>query len=149
MKIAVGADHGGVELKALITDHLEERGIEVVNYGTDSSESVDYPDFAHAVTHAVQEERVDYGILICGTGIGMSITANKEKGIRAALCGDVFSAQATKAHNNANVLCLGARVVGPGLALMIVDAWLDADYEGGRHQKRLDKIAAIENAQDN
>lgn len=140
MKIAIGADHGGFELKEKIIQHLLNKNYEVIDKGTYSEESVDFPDYSKQVTSAIQEEVVDLGILICGTGIGMSIAANKQKGIRAALCGDVFSAKATREHNNTNVLCLGARVTGDSLALMIVDTWLEADFEGGRHIQRLEKI---------
>lgn len=140
MKIAIGADHGGFELKNKLITKLEKDGYEVTDYGTNSAESVDFPDFSQQVTKAIQEERADLGILVCGTGIGMSIAANKEKGIRAALVGDVFSAQATREHNNSNVLCLGERVTGAGLAEKIVETWLEAEFVGGRHQGRLDKL---------
>ncbi|MGX7107402.1 ribose 5-phosphate isomerase B [Hutsoniella sourekii] len=139
MKIAIGADHGGFELKNKIIDHLKE-DYEVMDFGPNSSESVDYPDFAVKVTSSIQNSEADLGILICGTGVGMSIAANKQKGIRAALVGDVFTAQATREHNNSNVLCLGARVTGDMLALMIVDTWLGAEFQGGRHAKRLEKL---------
>lgn len=142
--IALGADHGGYELKEAIKKHLEERGIEYRDFGTFSTESVDYPDFALKVAEAVARGEYSSGILICGTGIGISIAANKVPGIRAANVGDVFSARASKEHNNANILCMGGRVTGPGLAVMIVDEWLDAKYQGGRHQRRLDKITDIE-----
>ena len=144
--IAIGADHGGFELKEHIKKHLDELGLEYKDYGTYSEESVDYPDCAKPVCEADMDGTADKGILICGTGIGISIAANKHKGIRAALCGDVYSAKMTKVHNNANVLCLGGRVTGRELAFMIVDAWLNAEYEGGRHQARIDKIHAIEEA---
>lgn len=144
--IAIGADHGGFELKEHIKKHLDELGLEYKDYGTYSEESVDYPDCAKPVCEAVMDTTADKGILICGTGIGISIAANKHKGIRAALCGDVYSAKMTKVHNNANVICLGGRVTGRELAFMIVDAWLNAEYEGGRHQARIDKIHAIEEA---
>ena len=144
--IAIGADHGGFELKEHIKKHLDELGLEYKDYGTYSEESVDYPDCAKPVCEAVMDRTADKGILICGTGIGISIAANKHKGIRAALCGDVYSAKMTKVHNNANVLCLGGRVTGRELAFMIVDAWLNAEYDGGRHQARIDKIHAIEEA---
>ncbi|MGX7091144.1 ribose 5-phosphate isomerase B [Hutsoniella sourekii] len=139
MKIAIGADHGGFELKNKIIDHLKA-DYEVMDFGPNSSESVDYPDFAVKVTSSIQNSEADLGILICGTGVGMSIAANKQKGIRAALVGDVFTAQATREHNNSNVLCLGARVTGDMLALMIVDTWLGAEFQGGRHAKRLEKL---------
>ena len=136
--IAIGADHGGFELKEHIMKHLDELGLEYKDYGTYSEESVDYPDCAKPVCEAVMDGTADKGILICGTGIGISIAANKHKGIRAALCSDVYSAKMTKVHNNANVICLGGRVTGRELAFMIVDAWLNAEYEGGRHQARID-----------
>ena len=144
--IAIGCDHGGFELKEHIKKHLDELGLEYKDYGTYSEESVDYPDCAKPVCEAVMDRTAEKGILICGTGIGISIAANKHKGIRAALCGDVYSAKMTKVHNNANVICLGGRVTGRELAFMIVDAWLNAEYEGGRHQARIDKIHAIEEA---
>ena len=144
--IAIGADHGGFELKEHIKKHLDELGLEYKDYGTYSEESLAYPDCAKPVCEAVMDRTADKGILICGTGIGISIAANKHKGIRAALCSDVYSAKMTKVHNNANVICLGGRVTGRELAFMIVDAWLNAEYEGGRHQARIDKIHAIEEA---
>lgn len=142
--IALGADHGGYELKEAVKRHLEEKGIEYEDFGTFSTESVDYPDFALKVAEAVARGEYSSGILICGTGIGISIAANKVPGIRAANVGDVFSARASKEHNNANILCMGGRVTGPGLAAMMVDEWLSAEYQGGRHQRRLDKITKIE-----
>lgn len=142
--IAMGCDHGGFELKGHIIEHLKEKGIEYKDYGTYSEASVDYPDCARPVCEAVQNGTAESGILICGTGIGISMAANKFKGIRAALCGDVYSAKMTKVHNNANIICLGGRVTGRELAFMIVDAWLEAEFEGGRHQARIDKIHAIE-----
>ncbi len=142
--IAIGADHGGFELKEHIKKHLDELGVEYKDYGTYSEDSVDYPDCAAPVCRAVQNNDADKGILICGTGIGISMAANKHKGIRAALCSDVYSAKMTKVHNNANVICLGGRVIGRELAFMIVDAWLEAEFEGGRHQARIDKIHMIE-----
>ena len=145
--IAIGADHGGFELKEHIKKHLDELGLEYKDYGTYSEESVDYPDCAKPVCEAVMDGTADKGILICGTGIGISIAANKHKGIRAALCGDVYSAKMTKVHNNANVICLGGRVTGRELAFMIVDAWLNAEFEGGRHEQRIAKIHKIEEEQ--
>ena len=130
--IALGADHGGYELKEAIKQHLEERGIAYRDFGTNSTASCDYPDYAAAT------------ILCCGTGVGMSMCANKIKGIRACCCSEPFSAEYTRRHNNANTLCLGGRVVGPGLACQIVDAFLDHEFEGGRHQKRIDKMMALE-----
>ena len=144
MKIAIGSDHGGYGLKELIRKHLQEKGFDIKDFGTDSTASVDYPDFAKAVGEAVVAGEFQRGILICGTGIGISIAANKIPGVRCALVGDCFSAKATRQHNDANILALGERVVGPGLALEIVDIWLSAEFEGGRHQGRVDKIAVIE-----
>ena len=126
--IALGCDHGGYGLMQEVIKHLEERGLEYKNYGCYSEESVDYPVYAKKVAHAVADGECERGILICGTGIGISITANKVPGIRAALCGDCFSAQATREHNDANILAMGARVTGPGLALKIVDTFLDTPF---------------------
>lgn len=145
--IAIGSDHGGFELKEHIKKHLEELGLEYKDYGTYNEDSVDYPDCAVPVCRAIQDGEADMGILICGTGIGISIAANKHKGIRAALCGDVYSAKMTKVHNNANVICLGGRVTGRELAFMIVDTWLEAEFEGGRHNARIEKIHKIEEMQ--
>ena len=142
--IYLGSDHGGYELKQEVKAHLIQQGLKVKDFGTDSPQSVDYPDYAVPVAHAVLEDPGSLGILICGTGIGMSITANKVKGIRAALCGDTFSARMTRAHNDAQILCLGGRVTGVGLALDIVDAFLSGSFEGDRHKRRIDKIANIE-----
>lgn len=144
MKIAIGCDHGGLEHKNAIIAHLKERGFEVVNFGTDTLDSVDYPDIAVKVCNAVVSHECERGILVCGTGIGMSIAANKIKGIRAAALSDHYSAKYTRLHNNANILCLGGRVIGIGTALELTDIFTDTEYEGGRHQKRLDKIAALE-----
>jgi len=138
MKLAIGCDHGGFELKKEVLQHLAARGIEVTDVGCNDSASCDYPVYSKKVTDLVNEGTVDLGILICGTGIGMSMAANKEPGIRAALCHDVFSAKATREHNNANVLCMGARVVGAGLALMIIDTFLDTPFsEDERHIRRI------------
>lgn len=144
MKIALGCDHGGYHLKNDIIKHLESKNIEIKDFGTYSTESCDYPDYALKVAEEVANENYDFGILICGTGIGISIAANKVPGIRAALCSDTFSAHATREHNNANILALGARVVGPGLALDIVDTFLNAKFEGDRHINRINKISQIE-----
>lgn len=144
MKIAVGSDHGGVELKEEIKKFLNDEGYEFKDFGTNSTESCDYPDYALPVAEAVAAKEYDLGILICGTGIGIGIAANKVPGIRAALCSDTFSAHATREHNNANILTLGQRVVGPGLAIDIVKTFLNTEFEGERHQKRIDKIAEIE-----
>lgn len=136
--LAIGCDHGGYELKGEIQKYLENRGIEYLDFGTFSKEAVDYPVYAKLVCNAILEGTCDKGILICGTGIGISITANKFKGIRAALCGDCFSAQATREHNDANVLALGARVTGAGLAIKIVETFLDTPFsEDGRHKNRI------------
>jgi ribose 5-phosphate isomerase B len=144
MKIALGSDHGGFELKETVKAHLAEKGIELEDFGTYSSESVDYPIYAEKVANAVASGACDRGILCCGTGIGVCIAANKVKGIRAALCSDTFSARASRNHNNANILTMGQRVIGPGLALDIVDVWLEAEFQGGRHERRVGEIADIE-----
>ena len=135
--IAVACDHGGYALKCEILKHLDQLGFPYHDLGTDSEASVDYPIYAKRVCREIQEGIADRGILICGTGIGMSIAANKQKGIRAACCSDTFSARFTRLHNDANVLCLGARVIGVGLALDLVDLYLNTEYEGGRHSKRV------------
>ena len=145
--IAIGCDHGGFELKEHIIKHLEDKGVEFKDYGTYSEDSVDYPDYAKKVCNAITEGEADKGILICGTGIGISIAANKHKGIRAALCSDVYSAKMTRMHNDSNVICLGGRVTGRELAFMIVDTWLDTKFEGGRHSMRIAKIHDIEEMQ--
>ena len=140
-KIAIGSDHGGFELKQQLKAHLEKEGREVVDFGCESPASCDYPDIAHPLAKAVAAGECACGILVCGTGIGMSMAANKEPGIRAALCGDVYSAKLTREHNDANVLTLGARVVGPGLAEMIVDTFLATPFSGdARHVRRIGKI---------
>lgn len=144
MKIIIGSDHGGIHLKEVLKQHLTERGIEVHDAGTYTEESCDYPDIALQVCRAVTAGDGDRGVLVCGTGIGMSMAANKVKGIRAALCGDVFSATMSREHNDANVICLGERVLGPGLAVCILDAWLGTEFAGGRHARRVNKIMAIE-----
>lgn len=142
--IVIGSDHGGLDLKAAVLQFLEERGAQVEDFGTVSSDSVDYPDFAEKVARAVSQGNAELGILICGTGIGMSIAANKYPGVRAALVTDDFMAQMAKQHNNANILVLGGRIMSAETARRLVQVWLDASYEGGRHQGRLDKIARIE-----
>ncbi|EAB9373357.1 ribose 5-phosphate isomerase B [Salmonella enterica subsp. enterica serovar Llandoff] len=142
--IAFGCDHVGFILKQEIVEHLTQRGITVIDKGTWSSQRTDYPHYASAVAQAVAAGEVDGGILICGTGVGISITANKVAGIRAVVCSEPYSAQLSRQHNNTNVLAFGSRVVGGELAKMIVDAWLDATFEGGRHQKRVDAIMVIE-----
>ncbi|MCT4784292.1 MULTISPECIES: ribose 5-phosphate isomerase B [Exiguobacterium] len=144
MKIAIGADHGGFNLKKDIVGLLEELGHEYKDFGTHSAESIDYPDVAIPVAEAVAAGEFDRGILICGTGIGIGIAANKVKGIRAALVHDSFSAKATRQHNDSNIMTMGERVVGPGLALDLVETWLDTSFEGGRHSNRVDKMSAYE-----
>lgn len=144
MRIAIASDHGGLSLKEVIKKHLEGRKIEVVDFGTDSTESCDYTDFALKVAEAVARGEFEKGILVCGTGIGMSIAANKVKGIRAAHVTDTFSAKACVEHNNANIIALGERITGPGLALDIIEAYLNSEFQGGRHQRRIDKITEIE-----
>ena len=139
--IAIGCDHGGFALKNEVMKHLDERNIDYLDCGCFAEESCDYPDYSKVVCEAVNDGSCELGILICGTGIGMSIAANKNKGIRAALCSDCFSAEATKSHNNANVLCMGARVLGAGLALKIVDTFLDTPFSNDeRHIRRINKI---------
>ena len=140
IKIAIGSDHGGFEYKASIIKALQVKGYDVVDMGTYSPESCDYPIIAKKVARAVAKGDFEKGILVCGTGIGISLAANKVPGIRAAVCSDTFSARATRAHNNANILCLGQRVVGEGLALDIVDIWLTTKFEGGRHERRVNMI---------
>lgn len=142
--LAIGCDHGGFELKNHIKEHLAQREIEFKDFGAFDEISCDYPDIAQAVCKSITDGESDKGILVCGTGIGMSISANKVKGIRAAHVTDVYSAKMTKMHNNANVICLGGRVTGRELAFMIVDTWLDTEFAGGRHQSRIDKISAQE-----
>lgn len=144
MKIALGADHAGFELKNHVKQHLAGRGIQVEDLGAHTSDSVDYPDFAREVAERVAGHEADLGVLVCGTGIGMAISANKVPGIRAANCDSVFTAQMAREHNDANVLTLGARVLEPGAAKEVVDAWLNASFAGGRHQRRIDKIHSIE-----
>ena len=147
MKIAIGCDHGGINLKPLLIKYLEEKGIEYKDFGCYSSESTDYNDYALLVGNAVANGDADLGVLICGTGIGMSMAANKHRGIRAAACSDTFSARLTRMHNDANVLCFGERVVGMGLACDLVDSFIDAEFEGGKHQRRVDMITKLESDQ--
>jgi len=144
MKIALGSDHAGLPLKNEIIKHLEGKGIEIKDFGTYTEESCDYPDYAQNVAEKVVAKEFDFGILVCGTGIGISIAAYKVKGVRAALCSDTFSAHACREHNNANILALGQRVVGVGLALDIVDNFLNAKFQGGRHENRVNKMMGIE-----
>ena len=140
MRIAIASDHGGFELKEIVKAHLEERGLEVADLGAHSDASVDYPVYGKACGEAVVNGEADCGIVVCGTGIGISIAANKVKGVRCGLCTSVEMAQLTKQHNNANVLALGGRTTPAELALQIVDAWLDTDFEGGRHERRTDML---------
>ena len=140
MKIAVASDHGGFALKELVKKHLEQRNLEVLDLGTHSKESVDYPVYGRRCAEAVASGEADLGVVCCGTGIGISIAANKVKGIRCGLCTSVEMAHLTKQHNNANMIALGGRTTAPELALAIVDEWLDTDFEGGRHQRRVDML---------
>jgi ribose 5-phosphate isomerase B len=144
VKIVLGSDHAGFSLKETIKEHLSSQGLDVIDCGTDSEESVDYPDFAEKVGRTICDGICEKGILVCGTGIGISIAANKLPGIRAAVCHDVFTAQASREHNDANILAMGARVLSPSLALEMVDTWLATPFSGGRHQRRIDKISALE-----
>ena len=141
MKIAIGSDHGGYELKELVVSYLQNNGHYVTDCGCTSLDSVDYPDFSEKVCSEVRNGACDAGILICGTGIGMSIAANRYRDIRAALCHDSFTARMSREHNNANILCLGARVIGSEVALDLVGVWVNTDFAGGRHQQRLDKLS--------
>ncbi len=140
MKIGLGADHAGFELKNQIKQHLTQQGVEVQDFGTNTADSVDYPDFAQRVADTVIDGGVDRGILVCGTGIGMAMSANKVPGIRAANCDTIFEAEMSRQHNDANILALGARVLEPPAAFAIVDAGIKSQFEGGRHQRRVDKI---------
>lgn len=145
MKVAIASDHGGYELKKEIIGFLEQKNVDYKDFGTFSPDSVDYPDVAIPCAEAVARGEFDRGIIICGTGIGVCIAANKVKGIRAALCHDTFSARMSRMHNDANILTMGGRVIGPGLATCIVEEWLKTEFEGGRHKRRVDKITAYEN----
>ena len=144
MKIVLANDHHGIDLKGRIISYLNSKNIEYINLGCDEKNNVDYVDYAKLLCECIKDGKADYGILICGTGIGMSIAANKVKGIRAAVCTDHFSTKFTRLHNNTNVLCLGGRVLGDLFALELVDIFLNTEYEGGRHQRRIDMITAIE-----
>lgn len=144
MRIGIGNDHVAIELKNTIKEHLEQQGYEVVDFGTNSPERFDYPISGYKVGKAVASGDVDLGVLICGTGVGISLAANKVHGIRACVCSDPYSAKLSREHNNTNIIAFGARVVGPELAKMIVDEWLDATFQGGRHQRRIDMLAEIE-----
>lgn len=148
MKIGLGSDHGGYELKEKVKKHLENKGIETVDYGTYSLDSVDYPEYGEKTARGVLAGECERAIVFCGTGIGISLAANKVDGIRCALCGDTYSAKMAMQHNNSNMLSIGARVIGEDLALEIVDTWLSSEFEGGRHGRRVDKIMAIEGAKD-
>lgn len=143
--IAIGSDHGGFQLKQEVKNYLDAQGIAYKDFGTDTEDSCDYPIYGEAVANAVASGEYEKGIVICGTGIGISIAANKVKGIRAALCGDCYSAEYTRRHNDANILALGARTIGSGLALKIVETFLNTDFEGGRHARRVALIRDIEN----
>ena len=145
MKLAIGNDHSAVEMKKEIKKYLEDKGIEVIDVGTNSTESFNYPISGYKVGKMVANGEVDGGVLICGTGVGISLAANKVKGIRACCCSDSFSCEYTRRHNDANALCMGGRVVGPGLACQLVDLFLNTEFEGGRHEKRIAKLMAIEN----
>lgn len=148
LPVAIGCDHGAYELKEQLRLHLEQNGIEYIDFGTYGPESVHYPVYADAVCKAIQKGECNRGILLCSTGIGMCIAANKHRGIRAALCSDTYSARYTRMHNNSNVLCLGALVVGRGLAFDIVDAFLSTEFEGGRHAVRVNMIMDLEKTWD-
>ncbi len=144
LKIALACDHGGFALKGVLMEHLKERGVECVDFGCFSTESCDYPEFSEKAARAVASGQCRFGVVVCTTGIGVSICANKVRGVRCALCHEPFSAQMTRRHNDANMLALGAGVTGPKLAVEILDAFLDASFEGGRHQRRVDQMMAIE-----
>ncbi len=144
MKIVIGCDHGGFEHKNAIVEHLKSRGFDVVDCGIYENKSVDYPDIAAKVCEQITNGNCERGILVCGTGIGMSLAANKVNGIRAACCSEHFSAKYTRLHNDSNILCLGGRVIGVGTAIELVDLFIDTEFEGGRHQTRVDKIMALE-----
>ena len=141
MKIALSNDHGGTELKVLIFDYLKKLNYEIINLGTNTTVSVDYPDYAYSIARLFKEESIDYGILVCGSGIGISIAANRYSHIRAALCNDVKSCELSRLHNNANVLVLGGRIMKHNIALNCVDKFLSTEFEGGRHIKRIDKLS--------
>ena len=144
MKIGIANDHASVEVKQQVVAYLKEKGYEVVNYGTDSTESCDYPVYGEKIGHAVVSGEVDFGIAICGTGLGISLAANKVHGIRAAVCSEPYTARLSRQHNNANILAFGSRVIGIELAKMIIDEFLGAEFEGGRHQRRVDMIMDVE-----
>ena len=148
MKIGIGNDHVAVELKEIIKEHLEAQGYEVVDFGTNSTERFDYPISGYKVGKAVAAGEVDRGVLICGTGVGISLAANKVHGVRAVVCSEPYSAKLSREHNNTNIVAFGARVVGPELAKMIVDEWLAAEFQGGRHARRVEMLSEIEQTQD-
>lgn len=143
--IAIGSDHGGLNVKKSIVNYLKENNIEYKDFGTDTEESVDYPIFAKSVANSVALGECRLGVLCCGTGIGMSIAANKVQGIRAALCNDEFCAQMSRKHNNANIMCIGGRIVSPEKAVLIFEKFISTDFEGGRHQKRIEQVMNLEN----
>lgn len=145
MKIAIGNDHAAVELKNIIKEYVESLGHEVTNFGTDTKESCNYPEYGEKVANAVAAGDFDCGILICGTGVGISIAANKVKGIRAAVCTNEFCAEMTRRHNDANILCMGGRVISEEMAVKLTDIFLNTPFDGGRHAKRIEQITAIEN----
>lgn len=147
MKIAMGNDHSALEMKKAVREHLQARGFEVMDLGTDTDESCDYPEYGEKVGRAVADKHADLGIVICGTGVGISLAANKVKGIRACVCSEPYTAKLSRMHNNSNVLAFGARVIGIEMAKMITDEWLNAAYEGDRHQRRVDMLTEIENLQ--
>ena len=139
-QFGVASDHAGLELKRVLVEELTKRGLSIRDFGTTTSDSCDYPDFAHAVARAIEVGEIQRALLVCGTGVGMSIAANRHKAVRAVVCSEPLSARMSRAHNDANVLCIGARVIGPGTAIEIVDAFLGAAFEGGRHEGRVAKI---------
>lgn len=143
MKIAIAADHAGFELKEIVKEYLKKLGHDFTDFGTNSTESVDYPDYAVPAAKAVSAGKAERGILVCGSGQGMAISANKVKGVRAALCSDSYSAKMSRLHNDSNVLAIGGRIVGRDLALEIVKTWLETEFEGGRHKRRVDKMNSI------
>ena len=147
MRLAIGNDHSALAIKAEVVEHLRDRGVELVDVGTNSPESFDYAVSGYRVARLVADGKVDGGVLICGTGVGISLAANKVDGIRACVCSEPYSAELSKRHNNSNVICFGARVIGPEMAKCIVDAWMDAEFEGGRHERRVNQIMEIQDTQ--
>ncbi len=143
-KLAIASDHAGYDLKESVLSHLRDKGIAVEDFGPGNTDSVDYPDYGIPLAKAILDDKIERGIVICGTGVGMSIVVNRFPGIRGTLCSDVYTAKVCRAHNDSNILILGGRVIGTGLAHEIVDVWLDTPFDGGRHQRRLDKIKAID-----